>query len=132
MPSRDFPSASRASAVQASRSRAPLPEDQAFGFEAIADGGNRLLLRFARDPGLWELHARNAELSGDLVRAAESQAEGTFLRGRAFEALSQLEQVEKRSDLDYYQRARIQAQIARMAPLALAERERYPDGLPGG
>lgn len=91
-----------------------------------------LLLRFARDPGLWELHARNAELSGDLVRAAESQAEATFLRGRAFEALSQLEQVEKRSDLDYYQRARIQAQIARMAPLALAERERFPNGLPGG
>jgi beta-barrel assembly-enhancing protease len=87
-----------------------------------------LLLRFADDPGLWELHARNAELSGDLIRAAESQAEATFLRGRAFDALSQLEQVEKRSDLDYYQRARIQAQIARMAPLALAERERYGNG----
>jgi predicted Zn-dependent protease len=91
-----------------------------------------LLLRFGDDPALWELHARNAELAGDLVRAAESQAEATFLRGRAFDALSQLEQVEKRTDLDYYQRARIQAQIARMAPLALAERERYGDGRPEG
>ncbi len=100
-----------------------------------SDAGSRLrtlLLRFGDDPGLWELHARNAELSGDLIRAAESHAEATFLRGRAFDALSQLEQVQKRQDLDYYQRARIQAQIARMAPLALAERERYPYGRPEG
>lgn len=103
--------------------------------ELAVDAESRLrtlLLRFGDDPALWELHARNAELAGDLVRAAESQAEATFLRGRAFDALSQLEQVEKRTDLDYYQRARIQAQIARMAPLALAERERYGDGRPEG
>ncbi|MCB1635682.1 MAG: M48 family metallopeptidase [Xanthomonadales bacterium] len=84
-----------------------------------------LLLRDSDDPALWELHARNAELAGDLVRAAESQAEATYLRGRAFDALSQLEEVEKRPDLDYYQRARIQAQIARMTPLALEQRERF-------
>lgn len=91
-----------------------------------------LLLRDGEDPALWELHARNAELAGDLVRAAESQAEATYLRGRAIDALAQLEQVEKRPDLDYYQRARIQAQIARMTPLALEQRERIGRGSPDG
>ena len=84
-----------------------------------------LLLRFEYDPGLRELHARTAELSGDQIRAAESYAEATFLRGRARDAMNQLERLEQRSDLSYYQRARIQAQIARMAPIALNEEREY-------
>lgn len=86
-----------------------------------------LLLRFEHDPGLHELHARTSELAGDDIRAAESHAEATFLRGRARDAMSQLERLEQRSDLTYYQRARIQSQIARMAPIALEEQREYGD-----
>ncbi len=96
--------------------------------DLAADAHSRLrslLLRFEVDPGLRELHARTAELSGDQIRAAESYAEATFLRGRARDAMSQLERLEQRSDLSYYQRARIQAQIARMAPVALNEEREY-------
>jgi len=86
-----------------------------------------LLLRFEHDPGLHELYARTSELAGDDIRAAESHAEATFLRGRARDAMSQLERLEQRSDLSYYQRARIQAQIARMAPIALEEQREFGD-----
>ncbi|WP_305805281.1 protein-disulfide reductase DsbD [Stenotrophomonas sp. YIM B06876] len=38
----------------------PLPSDQAFGFEAIADGGNRLLLRFSPAPGYYLYRDRSS------------------------------------------------------------------------
>src|SRR5690606_16939123 len=37
----------------AGRNAPPLPPEQAFGFDAIADGGNALLLRFTPAPGYY-------------------------------------------------------------------------------
>src|SRR5690606_37750130 len=37
----------------AGRDALPLPPEQAFGFDAIADGGNALLLRFTPAPGYY-------------------------------------------------------------------------------
>src|SRR5690606_22545628 len=37
----------------AGRNAQPLPPEQAFGFDAIADGGNALLLRFTPAPGYY-------------------------------------------------------------------------------
>src|SRR5690606_15771123 len=37
----------------AGRDAPPLPPEQAFGFDAIADGGNALLLRFTPAPGYY-------------------------------------------------------------------------------
>ncbi len=39
--------------VAAGRDAQPLPPEQAFGFDAIADGGNALLLRFTPAPGYY-------------------------------------------------------------------------------
>ncbi len=38
----------------------PLPAEQAFGFEAIADGGDRLLLRFSPAPGYYLYRDRSS------------------------------------------------------------------------
>ncbi|WP_024889181.1 protein-disulfide reductase DsbD family protein [Luteimonas huabeiensis] len=45
---------------------APLPPEQAFGFEAIADGGDRLLLRFTPAPGYYLYRDRSSfQVRGD-------------------------------------------------------------------
>src|SRR5690606_3897789 len=38
----------------------PLPEEQAFGFEAIADGGDTVLMRFTPAPGYYLYRDRSA------------------------------------------------------------------------
>ncbi|MBS0582837.1 MAG: hypothetical protein JSS42_07025, partial [Proteobacteria bacterium] len=63
--------------------------------------------------------ARACELAGDPVRAGEAHATAAYLNGRAEDALNQLKDISKRSDLDYYQRTRIEALIAAMTPLVL-------------
>lgn len=68
--------------------------------------------------------ARASELSGDLVRAGEAHAEVAVIDGRFEDALGQLNALLKRSDIDYYQRARIEARIAEVTPIALEERRR--------
>ncbi len=54
-----------------------------------------------------------------MVRAGEAYAETAFLNGRAVDALNQLEALKQRDDLDYYQRARIEARIAAITPVVL-------------
>ena len=71
------------------------------------------------DPLLQQTFARAAEIAGDLNRAGEAYAESAFLSGRAEDALNQLSALLKRDDLDYYQRARIEARIAAMTPIVL-------------
>ncbi|MDX2299103.1 MAG: M48 family metalloprotease [Xanthomonadaceae bacterium] len=66
--------------------------------------------------------ARASELAGDTLRAAEAYAEATFLSGRAEDALSQLQALQQRDDLDYIQRARVDARIAFMMPIAIEMR----------
>ena len=81
-----------------------------------------LMTRFPNDPQLFELFARANQLGGDDVRAAEAYAQAFFLRGKFEDAMKQLEQTAARADLDYYQRARIDAQLAQWSPVVLRER----------
>lgn len=68
--------------------------------------------------------ARASELSGDLVRAGEAHAEVAVIDGRFDDALGQLNTLLRRADIDYYQRARIEARIAEVTPIALEQRRR--------
>lgn len=74
-----------------------------------------LLRRQARlSPGdiyITDLLARAANRAGDEIRAAEAVAENYYLRGGLKQAIEQLERVARREDLDYYQRARINARL---------------------
>lgn len=63
------------------------------------------------DPTLYALYAKAANLAGDEVRATEAIAESYYQRGGIQEAISQLESLERRADLDYYQRARVNARL---------------------
>jgi beta-barrel assembly-enhancing protease len=82
---------------------------------ALPGGGN--------DANLQTSFARACEISGDDIRAGEAHAEVALLNGRFDDALGQLDRLLKR-DLDYYQRARIQARIAEITPIALEQRRR--------
>jgi predicted Zn-dependent protease len=63
------------------------------------------------DPTLYALYAQAANLAGDEIRAIEAIAESYYQRGGTTEAITQLESLAKRSDLDYYQRARVSARL---------------------
>lgn len=71
------------------------------------------------DPLLYTAFGRASDMSGDKVRAAESYAIASYLNGRAEDALNQLNDLTKRTDLDYYQRKRIEALIEQMTPIVL-------------
>ena len=63
------------------------------------------------DPALYALYAQAANIAGDEVRSTEAIAESYYQRGGTEEAITQLESLERRSDLDYYQRARVSARL---------------------
>ena len=63
------------------------------------------------DPALYELYAQAANLAGDDVRSTEAIAESYYQRGGTEEAITQLESLTRRADLDYYQRARVSARL---------------------
>jgi predicted Zn-dependent protease len=69
------------------------------------------LLTHPEDPALYVLYGRAANSAGNEVRAEEAMAEAYFLRGGTHEAISQLQKLVRRDDLDYYQRARITARL---------------------
>ena len=81
-----------------------------------------LLSESAEDPLFQRSFGRASELAGDLVRAGEAYAEAAFLNGRAVDALNQLDALKQRDDLDYYQRARIEARMAAITPVVLEMR----------
>ncbi|HVJ62080.1 MAG TPA: M48 family metalloprotease [Tahibacter sp.] len=76
------------------------------------------------DPEPYRVFARASDLAGDQIRAAEAYADVALLNGRLEDALNQLKALTKRSDLDYYQRARIDARIAEVTPIVLELRHR--------
>jgi predicted Zn-dependent protease len=105
-----------------------------------ADAGRRaqallrpLLPANADDPLFQRNFARASELAGDTARAGEAYAEAAYLNGRAEDALNQLAALLKRNDLNYVQRARIEARIAAITPevLDLKRRKIRPQDLPG-
>jgi predicted Zn-dependent protease len=75
------------------------------------------------DPEFQQTYGRACELAGDTGRAGESYAAAAFLNGRAEDALNQLEALKRRDDIDYYQRARIDALIAQITPVVLELRK---------
>lgn len=79
-------------------------------------------------PGFQTTLARAYEVSGDSVRAGEAHAEVALLHGRFNDALLQLNNLLKLKELTYYQRARIEARIAQITPMALEQRRLLPDG----
>lgn len=76
------------------------------------------------DPEVYRVFARASELGGDKIRAAEAYADVALLSGRLEDAMSQLRALTDRRDLDYYQRARIEARIAEVTPYVLELRRR--------
>jgi predicted Zn-dependent protease len=89
----------------------------------------RPLVTQSWDDALLQLSfARAAQLAGDEVRSGEAHAEVALLNGRYDDAVGQLENLLLRSDVDYYQRARIEARIAELTPLALEQRRRMLTG----
>jgi predicted Zn-dependent protease len=76
------------------------------------------------DPEPYRVFARASDLAGDKVRAAEAYADVALLNGRLEDALNQLKALTRRDDLDYYQRARIDARIAEVTPIVLELRHR--------
>ena len=82
-----------------------------------------LTLTFVNDPSLYEQLGRAYQLAGDEIRAGESYAQATALRGALEDALLQLETLARRPQLDYYGRARLDALIAEITPIVLEIRE---------
>lgn len=76
------------------------------------------------DPEIYRVFARASELGGDKIRAAEAYADVALLSGRLEDAMNQLRALTERRDLDYYQRARIDARIAEVTPYVLELRRR--------
>ncbi len=84
----------------------------------------RPLLEDSDEPDIYRTYARAAELAGLKIRAAEAYADATFISGHPIDALDQLHRLIKRADLNYYQRARIEARIAYLTPIALELQKR--------
>ena len=94
-----------------------------------ADAGRRaqnvlrpLLAQSADDPVFQKSFARASELAGDINRAAEAYAETAYLNGRPEDALKQFDGLLKKENLDYVQRARVEARMAAITPEVLEMR----------
>ncbi|WP_449284294.1 M48 family metalloprotease [Lysobacter cavernae] len=99
---------------------------QVLGERNTVDAGKRaqavlrpLLGNSGDDAVFQRVFARACEIAGDPIRAGEAYAEAAYLGGRPEQALVQLNTLKKRSDLDYYARARIEARIAAITPTVL-------------
>jgi len=94
----------------------------------------RPMLDNADEPEIYSAYGRASEKAGDSVRAQEAFADASYYSGRPFDAMEQLKRMLKRSDLDYYARARIQARINELTPLVMELHKRRistddnPDG----
>ncbi len=73
---------------------------------------------------LYTLLGRAYEVSGDANRAAEAHALAAAYNGRFEDSLMQFERLQRRPDLDYYQRARVEARITELTPIVLEIRRR--------
>lgn len=72
------------------------------------------LLKRGDNPRLYELQARANAIAGNDIAAAEALAESYFLSGKPEQAMEQLELLQDRDDLDYYQRSRVTARLEEM------------------
>jgi len=84
-----------------------------------------LLLDESDDPTMQTNFARACELAGDKIRAGQAYAEAALYSGHVEDALNQLKALTSRADLDYYQRARIEARITELTPYVLELRRKH-------
>lgn len=77
------------------------------------------------EPQMFAIYARASEIAGDKFNAAESWANVSYLEGRPFDAMEQLQRLLKDESLNYYQRARVQADINQLRPLLLELQKRH-------
>ncbi len=84
-----------------------------------------LLLDESDDPSMQTNFARACELAGDKIRAGQAYAEAALYSGHVEDALNQLKALTSRADLDYYQRARIEARITELTPYVLELRRKH-------
>lgn len=81
-----------------------------------------LLSQSSDDPVFQKSFARASELAGDVNRATEAYAEAAYLNGRPEDALKQLDSLLKKENIDYVQRARVEARMAAITPEVLEMR----------
>jgi len=91
--------------------RALLAQSDPKLAETASEVLRQQLIKRKNDPELYALYAQAANLAGDNIRSTEAIAESYYQRGGTEEAITQLESLEKRTDLDYYQRARVSARL---------------------
>ncbi len=85
------------------------------------------LLDDADEPQIFRTYARASEIAGNKVDAGEAWANASYLSGRPFDAMEQLKRLLDRKDLNYYQRARIQADVNQLRPILLELQKRHID-----
>jgi predicted Zn-dependent protease len=91
----------------------------------VAQGLLKPMLDDESEPSLYAAYGHACHVAGDEVHAGIAYADATFLSGHAADALDQLHRLLKRSDLDYYSRAQIDARIAQFTPIVLEIRRRH-------
>lgn len=101
-----------------------LTENDAEFAKEASDILKKQLTTKKDDPALYALYARAANLAGDKVKATEAIAESYYQRGGLQEAISQLEGLERQDDLDYYERARVNARLIELR-IEIGELEGY-------
>ncbi|MEM9533886.1 MAG: M48 family metalloprotease [Pseudomonadota bacterium] len=82
-----------------------------------------LLTKHPKSASLHLQYSRAAEGSGQWVRAEENYAQHLFLLGQVYDAVSHLEKLYKKPELNYYERSRVDARLADYRPI-LAEIQR--------
>lgn len=93
----------------------------------IAQGLLKPLLNDDSEPSLYSAYGHACHVAGDEVHAGIAYADATFLSGHAADSLDQLHRLLDRKDLDYYNRAQIDARIAQITPIVLEIRRRHLD-----
>lgn len=95
--------------------------------KAAMDTLRQQLRKREGSPKLYELLARASAMAGEEVAAAQALAEAYFLGGRIKEGMEQLELLQLRDDLNYYQRARVGARLEEMR-IITADFDQSPAG----
>lgn len=98
-------------AISMEYSRALLHSGDEIQAETASVILRQQILNDNQNPSLFALYARASNEAGNTIRAKEAIAESYYLRGGVHEAVLQLQELIKREDLDYYERARVTARL---------------------
>lgn len=101
-------------AIALEYSKALLTENTVEAAQTASAVLKQQLVQTKNDPNLYALYARAYSQAGDDVRATLAIAESYYQKGGIEEAITQLEKLSKRSDLDYYERAKVNARLTEL------------------